>query len=253
MKKIAKTNKLNIKQAEKLLYETIFDNDEMRREAFLEATNAMTTNEIGELETAAIILHESREFVNLCLKDKNFFYCVEPIRKGFIGKEVFDQNGTKYIQANRGPIIGYFAAIKGEEKGEHIIHYGFSFISKHEKYPHKLIGQALAIKNAIKAKDKNVRVLEEYENRKIPPGVESQLEHFIKRSKAYFYPETFSFSRGKNSKMKALLDTDYDRIHLCQYAFDAANADTTVKLEEALKQFKRVVDSKKKKLKIKDR
>lgn len=206
-----------LRQVEKVLYENKYKTAEDRHKDFQKVTKDLTPEDRTELEKAAVQLHRSRNILDEMIKDSNFKYCTEPIRRGFVGKKIFDRDGTIYVQACRGPIIGYLAAVKGDTK-DNPVFYGMSFISQDERYPHKLIGQVLAIEDAVNKKSGQVD--KDKIKKNLNSEVQSQLNHFEKRSLAYFYPEQYSFSRGP----KKGIDDVYDEIHMYQFACEILNA-----------------------------
>lgn len=100
----------------------------------------------------------------------------EDLREGYIGKEVFDKDGVKYIQVTRGKPYGKLVASFDEEKNE--INFGFSVIDKYDTYD-KHIAKKLA----------DERLGTEFI---VPSKIKTQFEHFQKRAMKYFQRDIYS-------------------------------------------------------------
>ncbi len=144
-------------------------------------------------------------------------FMTERLRTYYVGETIKCNAGFEIWAPCRGKPTGTIVAIKTDWG----IAFGISKISKVEKYPTAIVGQWLALENAILAKDSaekqgvekkegecqtyvmdgNFNILNGHEKR--------QFERFILRAKCYFYPEEFSFSRGKNK----VSYPNYDEIH----------------------------------------
>lgn len=139
------------------------------------------------------LLVEAIEFVEKYKKengDKSFL--CERLRDGFIGNLITDMNGNRYIQSTRGKPYGTIVSIKTKDG----VSIGATYLDSNDKdYP--IIGCYLALKEAIN----NNTVLR---NKAV-----KQIEHFKKRSLAFFWPEKYSYSRGT----EPVKYEDYDVIH----------------------------------------
>lgn len=176
-----------------------------------------------ELKEAAEILHAAREYVNNITSSRPV--CVEAFRVGFIGKTISDESGTKYVQTSRGKPIGYIAAV--EKDGE--IYYGWTFASEAETFVHPIIGQANAIKHAIEASESKAST-----SPFMRTGCVAQYEHFIERSKRFFFAEKYSYSRGSEPIKEA---KDFAEIHAWQDAVKCMNAKSPEDFKNNLKKF----------------
>lgn len=164
---------------------------------------AEKTQLISELDTslpkevydAVVEIVEAREY--MAKNEKK--YISERLRTAYIGEDCFTADGTQYIAMNRGKPTGTLVAILDEETDE--IKIGVSLISKDEKYATPIVG----LKKAMEKIDSPVIFGLDGHERK-------QLERFKLRAKAYFMPETFSFSRGTDP----VSYPNYEKIHARQ-------------------------------------
>lgn len=124
----------------------------------------------------------------------------ERFRNGFIGEEVHTVDGTSYIQSTRGRPYGTVVSIPVSDDRE--IVYGVSFIANEDKdRSNPIVGQYLALLKALE----NVK---ENKPLNLKSKAVKQFEHYVLRSKAYFYPDKYSYSRGKTP----IEYPDYDKI-----------------------------------------
>ncbi len=159
---------------------------------------------------------EAIKFVTTYSKENQFV--TERLRTYFVGETIKCDAGFEVWAPCRGKPTGTVVAIKTDWG----IAIGISKIAKDEKYPVAIVGQYLALKDAIASKD-SAEKSGEYKNtdEKYPAMMidgrfnllnnheRKQLERFILRAKAYFYPETYSFSRGENP----VSYPNYEEIH----------------------------------------
>lgn len=156
--------------------------------------------------------------ININIKAKKFIedyeksgkkYIAERIRDGYIGKEVFTESGTSYLQSKRGKPFGTVVAIPLENER---IAIGYSIISEDEKFPTPIVGLYFALKRALDAKEYDeLTNMTTDVNAYLNSDAKAQIEHFRKRALAYYFPDTYSHSRGKEGK-KVVYD-NYDEIH----------------------------------------
>lgn len=142
----------------------------------------------------------------------------ERLRTYFVGETIKCNAGFEVWAPCRGKPTGTVVAIKTDWG----IAVGISKIAKDEKYPIAVLGQFLALKDAIDSKN-SAEKSGNYKNadEKYPVLMidgrfnllnnheRKQLERFILRAKAYFYPEIYSFSRGENP----VSYPNYEEIH----------------------------------------
>ncbi len=125
-------------------------------------------------------------------------YVSERLRTAYIGEEVSDVNGTKYVSTIRGKPTGTIVAIPDGDK----ILIGVSKLDEDEKYPSPIVGLYLALKN-----------VKYYEDTDSPMGLNGhekrQLTRFRLRAKAYFFPDKYSYSRGTDP----VVYPNYDEVH----------------------------------------
>lgn len=142
----------------------------------------------------------------------------ERLRTYYVGETIKCNAGFEVWAPCRGKPTGTLVAIKTDWG----IAIGISKISKEEKYPVAIVGQYLALQNALKSKE-SAEASGEYKNETEKVAVmvmdgnfntlnnheRKQFERFILRAKCYFYPEVYSFSRGENP----VSYPNYDEIH----------------------------------------
>ena len=157
------------------------------------------------------------EMLDLAIKAENYMdleadlipYISERLRKGYVGKEVYDKDGVKYIQASRGRPFGTVVALKVEGKEDVVIGYSFlNEVDRKTELPH--IGLYLALKRAREGLSNGKVGFEP--SPYLDADTIAQLKHFKKRAKAYFYPEKYSHSRGTDP----VEYEDFDKIHAFQ-------------------------------------
>lgn len=138
---------------------------------------------------------EAMEFVDEYKKENgNKSFISLRIRDGYIGKEL----GGGKLQMERTRPRGTLVAIKGEN-GQ--VYVGHTYLSnKDEDIP--IVGIAQALKEAILEKEKGV-------SKVIKSRDVELLNFFIIRSKCFFYPELYSYSRGTEK----IEYPKYDLIH----------------------------------------
>ena len=146
---------------------------------------------------------DAEEFVNGYKKAGGKFIA-ERLRDGFIGMEVSTNIGTKYIQSIRGKPFGTVVSIPTKDND---VVLGMSYIDvDNEKYPTAIVGLAMALKRAIEGYEHEKHGVEQ---RNVRSRARKQIEHFYKRSLAYFVPEIYSRTRGTNP----VIYDNYEEIH----------------------------------------
>ena len=137
-----KKYKMDIRKAARFIEQTNCSLDE-----FAKKNNALSADEAKELFNAAKNLIESRKYLEDVRNQTKI--CVDTFRYGYIGKTISDANGSEYTQTRRGKPYGYLAAIQDGDK----LYVGYTLLSDKEKFPHPIIGQAIALKNAYANKE----------------------------------------------------------------------------------------------------
>ena len=158
---------------------------------------------------------EAIKFVNEYTKENKIV--TERLRTYYVGETIKCDAGFEVWAPCRGKPTGTIVAIPTDFG----IAVGISKISKDEKYPVAIVGQYLALKDAISAKesaeksgsydsDEKKSVVATDGRFNLLNGHEKkQFERFTLRTKCYFYPEIYSFSRGENP----VSYPNYDEIH----------------------------------------
>ena len=151
------------------------------------------------------LVAEATEFVENYHKENGTKgYIAERIRDGFIGNVVYTDEGIPFIQTTRGKPYGTIVSIPNGDD----ISIGVSYLDEEDKnFDYPIIGLYLALKRAIDRKEKGETRLPKH----IKSKSRKQLEHFEKRSLAFFHPDVYSYSRGIEGKK--VVYEDYDIIH----------------------------------------
>lgn len=110
----------------------------------------------------------------------------ERLRKGssYIGKIVYDENGTKYVQCSRGPSIGTIICTGLEEDGE-TPKIGYALI-------HPTEDGKISWKDAQDLARERANGTASTPNPILPSSCKQQYNHFVERVQRYFNPEKFS-------------------------------------------------------------
>lgn len=145
MAKNEKIVKMNVREAARYIEET----DESLND-FIKVNNGYSKEDAKELFTAANTLIESRLYLDEVRSKMKI--CVDTFRDGYIGKVVSTVTGSEFVQTKRGKPYGYLAAIQDGDK----IYAGYTLVSDDEKFPHPVIGQAIAVRRAFENKDKGI-------------------------------------------------------------------------------------------------
>ena len=220
-KKFESLKKMTLRQAEKFL-----ESGRLRSE-FNEQNTAYSEEDREALYKAALSLSEARKFIDEFSKKERF--ATDTFRYGFIGKKVNDEHGTEYVQVSRGSPYGSIAAVYDEKTKK--IYAGFTYVSEDERFPHSVIGQAIALRRAIENRDKDIDI-ESIDGTPWLKGTdELQWKHFKDRVYRYFRPDEFSHSRGKTPTAQP----KFDEIHIWQYVVEAQHAKDKKSFKELLK------------------
>lgn len=131
----------------------------------------------------------------------------ERLRKNssYIGRIVFDEDGTKYVQVSRAPSVGTIVCTGLDENDEPKL--GWVLISPNEKKENIdwEATQKIAIDRA-----NGVRNDAPF----IPNSLKKQVEHFKERSKAYFNPKKYSKKNQKRpGKLLKVWVNDSDALY----------------------------------------
>lgn len=106
-------------------------------------------------------------------------------RKGYIGKEIIDQDGIVYEQKEKGKPIGVMLAYMKDGQ----IKFGASFVSQDDKFNVET-GLKLAFKDSFKTENFNFNRFNKNQE------MRSQFEEFVRRAARYFYPDKYSYKKG---------------------------------------------------------
>lgn len=153
-------------------------------------------------EAAELVIEATKFVSDYREKNGTKAYLAERLRNGYIG-ELRHENGVEFIQSIRGKPYGTVVAIPTEND----IVVGMSYMDPEDaNSAHPIVGLYIALKRALDGKkDGKVKA----EKRFIKSRARKQIEHFEKRCLAFFHPEEFSYSRGKNP----VTYENYDEIH----------------------------------------
>ena len=203
-------------------------------EEFEKKNSALTPEEARELYDAAIQLKTSRDYIEEITKQERF--ATDTFRAGFIGRKVYTEDGAEFVQTSRGKPYGYLAAVLG--KDGKTIYSGFTYVSDDEKYPHSVIGQAIALRRAIKNRDTGVSIEIDSASPYLKSSDVLQFKHFKDRVYRYFRPNEFSYSRGKTP----IWQPNFDEVHIWQYLMLARGAKTKKERKEWLKKVEESIE-----------
>lgn len=148
---------------------------------------------------------DSENYVNAFKSNGGKYLCAR-LRPGYIGCARMGVGNASYIQSERGKPYGTIVSIPNK-KGTATI--GVSYINPEDEgrtFP--IIGLAIALRNAIAARDNGIEFIDKTCVRN---KAKAQVEYFIKRSLAYFNPDVYSWSRGQDGKK--IVYEHYDEIH----------------------------------------
>lgn len=227
--------KMNIREAARYI-----EKENPSFKDFYKKNKSYSKSDAEELYTNAQLLIESRQFLEKARGVEK--YCVDTFRYGYIGKKVSDMNGSEFVQTRRGRPYGYIAAVLGNDDK---VYVGYTFISENELFPHPVIGQAIALKNAIANRDKGITcemILDGSHQGKLVncylnSESKTMLKHFYDRARRYFLPEVYSYSRG----LEPLKDPNFVDIHLQQFAQAVINATDQDEFEWALERLAKMI------------
>lgn len=207
---------------------------------FYKKNNAYSKSDANELYLNAQLLIKSRQFLEKARNVEK--YCVDTFRYGYIGKKVTDMYGSEFVQTRRGRPYGYIAAVLDNDDK---VYVGYTFISENELFPHPVIGQAIALKNALANRAKKIScemILDgsyqgKFINCSLNGDSKAMLKHFYDRARRYFLPEVYSHSRG----LEPIQDPNFVDIHLQQFAQAVINAKDQNEFETSLERFIKTV------------
>ena len=171
-----------------------------------------------QIDFANKVVNAEKFITDYIKKNGTKAFVSERLRDGFIGMER-KVNGHTVIQTERGAPFGTIVAIPTKNE-EAPVAYGTSYIDSTDmllgaSFP--VYGQYLALLRAIKASEQGIDLADDnYKYRK----AEAQINHFKKRSLAFFYPDIYSYSRGQEGKK--VVYENYDVIHARREAILAA-------------------------------
>lgn len=130
-------------------------------------------------------------------------YVSERLRSSYVGEMVSDEKGVSYVATNRGKPTGTIVAIPTTDNR---LLVGFSHVEPDEEFESPIVGLYYALKNA-------QFVVTGPTDPATPVGLtgheKRQFKRFILRAFAYFYPDEYSYSRGKNP----VVYPKYEEIH----------------------------------------
>lgn len=134
--------------------------------------------------------------------DKSEKHVTERLRPGYIGQEIRTNNTVSY-QTVRGVPYGTIVSIPTED-GRSVI--GISYFGKNDRFATPVVGEYVALKRAIDGRKNGFHGAEQ---KYVRPEAKAQIDHFYKRSLAYWNPDKYSHSRGT----EPVDYSDFDKIH----------------------------------------
>jgi hypothetical protein len=167
-------------------------------------------------------------------------YLIECIRGGFIGKEVYDKDGVKYIQASRGKPYGYMVAIADDNK----VYVGYSLIHGDDEFIHPVIGKAIALKKATEnlsdGIDVDTLLDKQYStttsrNSFISGNEKAQLTHFKNRAYRFFWPKIYA-AKGTDP----IYNNGFSKIKAIQLALKCIAASSNTDFGLYISEFKKM-------------
>lgn len=138
----------------------------------------------------------------LWIEKANIKHVTERLRTGYVGMEIVEKDKISY-QSKRGEPYGTIVSIPSND-GKAAI--GISYIGKNERFPVPIVGEYIALKRALDVQRKGNHGFDE---KYIRNDSLAQIEHFYKRSLAYWNPEKYSHSRGT----EPVVYENFDKIH----------------------------------------
>lgn len=128
-------------------------------------------------------------------------HMTERLRPGYIGMEVKNSNSVSY-QTVRGQPYGTIVSIPSND-GLSVI--GMSYFDKTEQFATPIVGEYMALKRAIERKEAGETGADK---KWIKNSAKAQIEHFYKRSLAYWNPDKYSQRGTEPVKYE-----NFDKIH----------------------------------------
>ena len=202
-------------------------------EDFKKGNTAYSESDVNALKEAAEALSKARKFITEVSSKEKFI--TDTFRIGFVGKSISDQFGTEYIQTSRGRPYGTLAAVYDEETGK--IYAGFTYLSDDEKFPHSVIGQAIALDRALENRRNGIDIESIDGQPWLKASDKLQWKHFKQRTYRYFKPEKFSFSRGS----EPIMVQNFDDVHIWQYLILAQKSKNKADVKKFLKKIEEIL------------
>ena len=130
-------------------------------------------------------------------------HVTERLRPGYVGMEYEAPNGAKTYQMIRGVPYGTLVSIP-TDNGKSVV--GINYIDKADRFATPVVGEYLALKEALRLKGEGMCG---YDKNQVRKEAKAQIEHFYKRSLAYWNPSVYSHSRGTDP----VKYSNFDKIH----------------------------------------
>lgn len=175
-----------------------FDFEGMEKCMGLKLPEGGSNFNVGDFFKYVSDLAVARLYLDKC----NVKHVTERLRPGFIGMETKNGNVVSQ-QVSRGAPYGTIVSIPGIN-GKATI--GVSYYDEIGKFATPIRSEYEALKDAIKNKDSGCNGLPK---ERVRPEAKAQVDHFYKRSLAYWNPDVYSHSRGS----EPVVYKNYDKIH----------------------------------------
>lgn len=204
-KKLRVTTGLIRKTARKVA-EQIKASDEYK-DITLDDIDALQVEVPAAMPTNQALLLKNAVKAYLYIDKKNVPYKVEKLRDGFVG-QVTTQNKLVTQQVSRGDPYGAVVSVPDGKGG---IAIGASYFNLDEEDPTMIIpiiGERMALERALD----NLALGRDGLKESTHKVSKAQIEHFYKRSLAYWNPDKYSFSRGS----EPVQIDNFDEIHEAQ-------------------------------------
>lgn len=140
---------------------------------------------------------------SLYLDKCNVKHITERLRHGYVGMETVEKGSIK-MQTVRGEPYGTLVSLPSDD-GRTVI--GISYVKKNDRFSIPIVGEYIALKRAIENQKLHSDGLAKAEH--IRGCALAQVEHFYKRSLAYWNPEKYSYSRGS----EPVVYDNFEKIH----------------------------------------
>lgn len=145
--------------------------------------------EVGDVSKEVEKAIKTLSIAYLYLDKCNVKHVTERLRPGYIGQKI-ERGNTVSFQSVRGIPYGTIVSIPTDD-GLSVI--GISYFGKNDRFATPVVGEYIALKRAIDGRNGGFHGVEQ---QYVRPEAKAQVDHFYKRSLAYWNPDKYSHSRG---------------------------------------------------------